>query len=168
MVLNRQTRVPVAMAPLRSFLARVQRDLKIDQCGLSVCLVSDRTIAALNAQFRGKRGPTDVLSFRIADQSRGERKSAHALRHPLPGRSSNGHTRTGIPREMDSYLGDIAISAETARRNARRLGRSVPDELRILILHGVLHLLGYDHEADAGEMDRVESRLRKRLALTSS
>jgi probable rRNA maturation factor len=69
---------------------------------------------------------------------------------------------------MDSYLGDIAISAETARRNARRLGRSVPDELRILILHGVLHLLGYDHEADAGEMDRVESRLRKRLALTSS
>lgn len=63
------------------------------------------------------------------------------------------------------YLGDIAISPVTARRNARRFGRTLPDELRILILHGVLHLLGYDHETDDGEMERVENRLRAKLGL---
>jgi probable rRNA maturation factor len=65
-----------------------------------------------------------------------------------------------------AFLGDIAISPATARRNAKKLGRSLPSELRVLILHGVLHLLGYDHETDCGLMDRVEGRLRRRLGLT--
>jgi probable rRNA maturation factor len=63
------------------------------------------------------------------------------------------------------YLGDIAISPATARRYAKKNGRKVSSELRVLILHGMLHLLGYDHETDRGEMERVERRLRKRLGL---
>lgn len=63
------------------------------------------------------------------------------------------------------FLGDIAISPATARRNARKLGRTLPDELRILMLHGVLHLLGYDHETDTGQMDRLEQKLRQELGL---
>jgi probable rRNA maturation factor len=67
---------------------------------------------------------------------------------------------------MALHLGDIAISPETARRNARRFGRSLPEELRVLILHGVLHLMGYDHERDSGEMDRIEANWRKWLKLS--
>jgi probable rRNA maturation factor len=63
-------------------------------------------------------------------------------------------------------LGDIAISPATARRYAKSNGRHLADELRVLILHGVLHLLGYDHETDRGEMDKMEQRLRKRFGLT--
>lgn len=61
--------------------------------------------------------------------------------------------------------GDIAICAEIARRNAVRLGHSVSDELRVLVLHGILHLAGYDHEADSGQMAALEARLRSRLEL---
>ncbi len=60
-------------------------------------------------------------------------------------------------------LGDIVISVETALRNARHLGRTLPRELDVLALHGFLHLLGYDHETDDGTMDRLEARLRRRL-----
>jgi len=63
------------------------------------------------------------------------------------------------------YIGDIAISPETARRNARRFSRTLPEEIRILILHGMIHLAGFDHETDDGEMDRLERRLRKRLGV---
>ena len=65
----------------------------------------------------------------------------------------------------DRTGGDIAISPAAARRNARSLGRNVPEELRVLILHGVLHLAGYDHETDEGEMERRELRLRRRLGI---
>ena len=68
-------------------------------------------------------------------------------------------------KHRGAFLGDIAISPVVARRNARALGRKLPEELQILILHGVLHLLGYDHEADRGEMERVEMRLRRRLGI---
>jgi probable rRNA maturation factor len=63
-------------------------------------------------------------------------------------------------------LGDIAIAPETARRYARKNGRSLVVELRVLILHGVLHLLGYDHETDRGEMDRIERKMRRRFGLS--
>jgi len=63
----------------------------------------------------------------------------------------------------DEGLGDIVISVETAERNARGLGRSLPQELDVLALHGFLHVLGYDHETDDGAMDRLERRLRRRL-----
>jgi probable rRNA maturation factor len=64
--------------------------------------------------------------------------------------------------------GDIAISADIARANARLYGHSIADELKILVLHGMLHLAGYDHETDNGRMARVESRLRARLKLPAS
>jgi rRNA maturation RNase YbeY len=63
------------------------------------------------------------------------------------------------------YLGDVAISPVTARRNAQQFGRTLPNELQILMLHGVLHLLGYDHETDRGQMERYEQRLRRRFGL---
>jgi probable rRNA maturation factor len=63
------------------------------------------------------------------------------------------------------YLGDVAISPATARRYAKKNGHRLSSELQVLILHGILHLLGYDHETDRGEMDRVEGKLRKRLGL---
>ena len=65
----------------------------------------------------------------------------------------------------DEYLGDIAISPATAQRYAKKNGRKLSSELQVLILHGVLHLLGYDHETDRGKMDRIERKLRKRLGL---
>jgi probable rRNA maturation factor len=67
---------------------------------------------------------------------------------------------------MGTFLGEIAISPETARRNARRYGRSLDRELRTLILHGILHLMGYDHETDRGQMNHLEGRLRRRLGLS--
>jgi probable rRNA maturation factor len=95
-------------------------------------------MARLNETFRKKHGPTDVLSF-----------------------PANGDR----PEQGAEYIGDIAISPETAQRNARRFSRSLPVEMRILILHGMIHLAGFDHETDHGEMDRLERRLRKRLGV---
>jgi probable rRNA maturation factor len=105
---------------------------------VTVRLISDTAMARLNRTFRKKRGPTDVLSF----PSDGAR-----------------------PGEKEKYIGDIAISPETARRNARRFSRPLPIEIRILILHGMLHLAGFDHETDHGEMDRLERSLRRRFGI---
>lgn len=68
-----------------------------------------------------------------------------------------------FPGGGEAGLGDIVISVASAERNARRFGRSLPQELDVLALHGFLHVLGYDHETDRGEMDRLEGRLRRRL-----
>lgn len=73
-----------------------------------------------------------------------------------------------FPAIVDGEAGDIAISVDIARENAYKLGHSLEDELRILILHGILHLGGHDHEADGGEMEALESELRERLKLPSS
>ncbi len=143
---NRQRAVRLARGPLESFLRRVRDEVGFRNAGVTVCLVSDAEIARLNETFRKKKGPTDVLSFPTV-----------ARRRPLPLGS-----KTVKPGE---YLGDIAISPTTARRYARKHGRNFSNELQVLILHGVLHLLGYDHESDRGEMDRVERKLRKRLGL---
>ena len=145
MILNRQRTVRVARPALESFLRRVCRELKLAAAEVTICLVSDTEIARMNEAFRRKKGPTDVLSFPAMERRRPAHLSA----------------RSGRP----GFLGDIAISPETARRNAKKFGRSVPSELQVLIVHGVLHLLGYDHETDRGEMDRIEQRLRRRFGL---
>jgi probable rRNA maturation factor len=159
MILNRQRAVRVAQRPLGQFLGRVQRELGITEADVTICLVSDAEIARMNQVFRKKKGPTDVLSFPAIERSR----PAH-----LPRKSGLGLTTTPTKRRKRTrcFLGDVAISPSTARRNAKKLGRSLPGELQVLTLHGVLHLLGYDHETDRGQMDRVEQRLRRKLGLT--
>jgi probable rRNA maturation factor len=162
MILNRQRKVRVARRPLQLFLRRLQEHLGLGAAEVTICLVSDAEIARMNEAFRKKKGPTDVLSF-----------PAVARRKPRkPGRSGrmarNGSRAGGLDKHGNSdseYLGDVAISPATARRNAKEFGRTLPNELRILILHGVLHLLGYDHETDRGQMLRFEQRLRRRLGL---
>jgi probable rRNA maturation factor len=149
MILNRQRAVRLARRPLEAFLRLAKNELRLQEAGLTVCLVSDAEIARMNETFRKKKGPTDVLSFPAA-----------ARRRPVRLRRGAGAIKTG------EYLGDIAISPSTARRYAKKNGRKLSGELRVLILHGVLHLLGYDHETDRGEMDRIERKLRKRLGLT--
>jgi probable rRNA maturation factor len=148
MILNRQRAVRLARGPLESFLRRVKSQLGLGEAGITVCLVSDTEIAQMNETFRRKKGPTDVLSFPSAARRR-------------PARLRRGSFKMKTTED----LGDIAISPATARRYAKKYGRRLPDELRLLILHGVLHLLGYDHETDRGEMDRIEQRLRKRFGL---
>jgi probable rRNA maturation factor len=151
MILNRQKTVRVARRPLESFLRRVQGELGFQEAGVTICLVSDAEIARMNETFRKKKGPTDVLSFPSVARGR-----------PVPLRRNSAK---GTKGKIGEYLGDVAISPATARRYAEKSGRKLPSELRVLILHGVLHLLGYDHETDRGQMDRVERKLRKRLGL---
>lgn len=121
----------------------MQKELKLGRREVTVCFVDRREIARLNKQFRGKPKPTDVLSF-----------------------PANGGKQAALAGPSDpNYLGDIAISPDVARQNAKRFGRTIGDELRILVLHGMLHLAGYDHETDQGQMDRIETRLRRKLGL---
>jgi probable rRNA maturation factor len=107
---------------------------------VSLAVVSDRRMRALNRQFRGKDAATDVLSF-PSDPS------------------------TSLRAGERGFLGDIVIAAGVSKRQARQAGHSVQTELKVLALHGLLHLLGYDHETDAGKMARVEARLRKKAGL---
>jgi len=149
MIVNRQRAERLARRPLESFLRRVKSELGLQEAGLTVCLVSDTEIARMNEKFRKKKGPTDVLSFPTV-----------ARRRPVRLRRGSRPVRPG------EHLGDIAISPSTARRYAKKNGRTLSSELQVLILHGVLHLLGYDHETDHGQMDKIEQKLRKRFGLT--
>ncbi len=174
MIQNRQRRVPVSLASLEWFLARVRERLRLPADSLGVCLVGDAAITRWNQVYRGKFGPTDVLSFQAngndlkhAGSSAAKRgnKNPGILETPKKRAAVHGE---GFPSTSSSttYLGDIAISPSAALRNARRMGRTLPQELRILVLHGVLHLMGYDHETDRGQMKRRESRLRRELGLS--
>jgi len=144
---NRQKRVRVGIRTSEQFLRRVMREMGLGRDSVSLCFVTDREMARLNQTYRKKKGTTDVLSF------------------PSEERDRPASVTTRAKELRGGFLGDIAISPTAARRNARSLGRSLSGEIHVLILHGVLHLLGYDHEADCGEMDRVEGRLRRRLGL---
>ena len=150
MILNRQRAVRVARGPLEEFFRGVLREMNLRDSDITICFVSEVEIARLNLAFRGKKGPTDVLSF---PADRGKKKRIY---------TEDAESTEGAEK---SYLGDIAIAPETARRYAKKNGRSLSNELRVLILHGVLHLLGYDHETDRGEMDRIERKLRRRFGL---
>jgi rRNA maturation RNase YbeY len=147
LVENRQRKMRVGVRTTEQFLRRVIRELGVGRDSVSLCFVTDRQMARLNETYRKKKGTTDVLSFPAEQRDKPISPSRRAKK---------------LRRE---FLGDIAISPAVARRNAYSLGRSLSGEIRVLILHGVLHLLGYDHETDRGEMDRVEGRLRRRLGL---
>ena len=105
------------------------------RAAVNVLVTSNAELRELNRRFRGKDQPTDVLSF------------------------------PALPGLKPRYAGDIAISAEIAAHNARTLGHTAAEEIKILALHGILHLRGYDHERDRGKMARREEKLRRELRL---
>jgi probable rRNA maturation factor len=110
---------------------------------LTIAFVRDRAIRQLNCTYRGKDRATDVLSFPAGDAPGG------AFSEP----SSEG----------GDYLGDIVIATDTARRQADEAGHQLAREVSELVIHGTLHLCGYDHETDDGEMNRLELKLRRKL-----
>jgi probable rRNA maturation factor len=150
---------PVRDGGLARWLARVAPPRV--RGAVAVALVSDRHIRELNHRYRGQDTATDVLSFPAANHRipNAERRTPNANR-----RTPNAERRIPNP---DTHLGDIVIATSVARRQAREAGHSDATELRVLALHGLLHLLGYDHERadDRGRMARVEARLRRRGGL---
>jgi probable rRNA maturation factor len=128
---------PVAAPGLGAWLRRVAPARA--RGVVSVALVSDQRVRTLNRIYRRKDYATDVLSF------------------PGP--------RSPQSRVANPFLGDIVIARGVARRQARDAQHSEQTELRVLALHGLLHLLGYDHERDQGQMDRLERRLRAKGGL---
>ncbi|WP_109489232.1 rRNA maturation RNase YbeY [Occallatibacter savannae] len=141
---SQSNRIPSARTLVR-FLREAQSVVKL-RGQVSVLLTTDKEIRRLNRTFRGKNKATDVLSF-----------PSYVSRISKSG-------RYGAPRSLE-IAGDLAISVDTARRQAARIGHSVSTEIKVLMLHGLLHLAGYDHETDAGEMARLEERLRAKLRL---
>jgi probable rRNA maturation factor len=167
MILNRQHRVPVSLGSLENFLSRVQRKLNVPKDAVTICFVTSPAIARWNKVYRGKNRPTDVLSFPSNGFSRkGKLTTARKQRGKVASSAARSRRHPSPVSSASSYLGDIAIAPIVARRNAIGFGRTLEEELRVLILHGVLHLLGYDHEADNGEMNQREQRLRRELDLS--
>ena len=124
---------------LQRFVLRARKAVGL-RGTVNVLVTSSAAIRSLNRQFRNHNEATDVLSF--------------------PSNSSTPESR-GRPKPA----GDIAISADIARQNSLRLGHTVSQEIKILALHGILHLAGFDHERDNGEMARKEANLRRALRL---
>ncbi|MGB9245752.1 MAG: rRNA maturation RNase YbeY [Candidatus Acidiferrales bacterium] len=160
MIVNRQSRISVPLRELDKFLARARRRLRLPKDSLTVCLVTDAEIACWNRAYRGKSGPTDVLSF-ATNARKAKRRRARNGR----GQKDDFRDAAAAANHSSQYIGDIAIAPAVAKRNASRFGRTFDDEMRILILHGILHLMGYDHEADNGQMERRENKLRRELRL---
>lgn len=156
-LLNRQRVVAVRLPPLHTFLRRMRRELGLRHADWTVALVTNAAMARMNQAFRQKKGPTDVLSFPEVHRPR-----PAGLRAWRPRR---GRRKAGVSVTRE-YLGDIVIAPAIARHNAKSYGRTLPCELKVLMLHGVLHLLGYDHESDRGEMNRLERSLRRKLGLS--
>src|ERR1700733_737622 len=129
----------MSAATLERFVLRARRSVRLRHA-VNVLVTSSAEMRSLNRRFRGADKPTDVLSF-----------------PPLP--AANGRNQR--------FPGELAISLDIARENAQRLGHSLPNEIKILALHGILHLAGFDHEKDHGEMARKESQLRRQFKLES-
>jgi probable rRNA maturation factor len=138
-VINRQRRRSMDCAYWRRFAERALDAIGLEGAVATVVFVSDRTIKRLNRQFRGRDAATDVLSFPMAEDP--------------------------VDRRPEEPLGDVVVSVERAAEQAAEHGLSFEREVAQLILHGLLHLCGYDHETDDGEMNRLELRLRRRLRI---
>ncbi|HXG85861.1 MAG TPA: rRNA maturation RNase YbeY [Pyrinomonadaceae bacterium] len=135
-IVNRQRKIKIKAEDFQAF-AKKAVEFVPESRGKSatIAFISDRKMRALNKNFRGKNSTTDVLSFPFeADEF----------------------------EEGENILGDIIISVERAKKQAEENGLDFETEIKQLILHGVLHLCGYDHETDAGEMNRVELKLREK------
>lgn len=139
MLVNLQRKIKLDTTPLKVFVSSLGTQID-DVAGkdFSVAFISDRRMKELNGFFRGKDSTTDVLSF---------------------------------PHEPDEFdndqtnLGDIVISVEQAQKQAKENRLTLENEIKQLILHGLLHLCGYDHETDDGEMNKRELELRRKLKI---
>jgi len=139
LIIVKNKNLGLSVASLERFILRARKATRL-LGKVNVLLTGNAEMRALNRQFRRKDKPTDVLSF-----------------------------PTDLKREGEhAFAGEIAVSADIAFENARRLGHSPALEVKILALHGILHLAGFDHESDNGQMARKESALRRRLGLPSS
>jgi probable rRNA maturation factor len=137
-LLNSQRSHAVDRVELLGFLERLAREHRPrDADRFAVCLVSDRRMREANRRFRSVDATTDVLSF------------------PWEGDAPDP--------DGGAHLGDILISVPRASEQARQAGHGLERELKILLIHGYLHLQGYDHETDDGTMLRLQSRLVRRL-----
>jgi len=140
-VVSRQRKFALDCDHWRAFAAKALKVVPADNAGVTIAFVSDRAMRKLNERWRGKTGTTDVLSF-PAGQDEFEVRS-------------------------EATLGDVIVSVEQAARQAATNGLSLDVEIAQLILHGLLHLCGYDHETDDGQMNRLEVRLRRRLGIAA-
>lgn len=139
----RRCRLPgVRVVQVRADARSLLQALQEDGAELTVSLVNDAEIRRLNRDYRGQDRPTDVLAFALRE---GQRVAGD-----------------------EAVLGDVVISLETASGQARRRGVSPADEVRTLLVHGVLHLLGYDHERSPAEARRMKARERRLRALLNT
>lgn len=138
-IINRQRGRKINAKQWRDFTEAALRALGKNGQNATIVFLSDDPIRKLNRQFRGKNYATDVLSFPSEPE---------AFEH-----------------DQQEQLGEVVISVQRAAAHARGNGLSFANEVKQLILHGLLHLSGYDHETDTGEMNRLELRLRKRLGI---
>jgi probable rRNA maturation factor len=153
MIVNLQRKVKIDARGFMPFLIAVRAAVEeVRCCHFSVALVSDKRMQELNSMFRGKDSTTDVLSF---PHEKDEFENVHHTFAP----------DDITPEEPHDFLGDIVISAEQAERQAQANGLSLECEIKQLILHGVLHLCGFDHETDNGEMNTRELELRSKLGI---
>src|SRR6185369_997500 len=138
-IINRQRSKPINAKPLRELGERALRTIGSRKQAATIVFVSDAAIRKLNKQFRGKDQVTDVLSF----PSEAEPFEA----------------------ENQAQLGEVIISVQRAADQANQNRLTFSNEVEQLILHGLLHLCGYDHETDDGKMNRLEVKLRKKLGI---
>ena len=149
-------RVPRSLrrASIERFAKILQKEV-VKNRPFDILITGDAELRRLNRDFRGKDYPTDVLSFPAVLPSEPRRLQSEPRRPPSE------------PRPLGSgpFLGDIAISLARARAQAREFHHAIEQEIQILMLHGVLHLSGHDHETDSGAMARAEKRWRAKLGL---
>jgi rRNA maturation RNase YbeY len=150
----RLIRVKVRQAVLRRLAERVLSAVGEAQSELSIDLVGDGRMRRLNCQYRKKDRTTDVLAFAMRDIHAGERQGARDKRPRVKRKMLLSQAAHLVP----DMLGDVVISVPTARRQAKEGGRSLSEEMAWLLVHGVLHLCGYDHERSDAEARRMKRR----------
>jgi probable rRNA maturation factor len=156
MIVNLQRKIKLDTGTFVAFADGLGASVtEVEKGDFAVAFVSDRRMKELNRFFRGKDSTTDVLSFpHEADEF-----VQSADSDPL------ASSETHVQPVNENFLGDIVISAEQAARQAEENGLTLENEIKQLILHGLLHLCGYDHETDDGEMNRRELELRRTLRI---
>ncbi len=138
-IVNRQRKIKIKLKDYREFAGQAVADIaEASGKKLTIAFVSDKKIRELNKIFRGKNLTTDVLSFPFEPDEF---------------------------EAQENYLGDVVISLEQAARQAEENNLKFETEVKQLILHGILHLGGFDHETDGGEMNGIELKLRSKLAI---